>query len=90
MDVRAHIFYSGIVQGVGFRYTTQRFAAGLGLGGWVKNLSDGRVEMIVVGEKPKVEQLIQSLETHFSGSIRGKEVSYQDPIEQFKDFRVTI
>lgn len=88
--VRAHIFYTGIVQGVGFRYTTQRFASDLGLTGWVKNLPDGRVEMMVVGEKPQVSALIERLETHFSGSIRGKDISYQDPIEHFKDFRVTL
>jgi acylphosphatase len=89
MNVRAHVFYTGIVQGVGFRYTTQRFADDLGLTGWVKNLSDGRVEMIVVGPKAEILALLERLENHFSGSIRGKDVSYQDPLEQFKDFSVT-
>jgi len=90
MNIRAHVFYTGIVQGVGFRYTTQRFAEDLQLTGWVKNLSDGRVEMVAEGPKPKVLELFERLEAHFSGSIRGKDISYQDPIEHFKDFRVTI
>lgn len=90
MKVRAHIFYSGIVQGVGFRYTTKRFADGLDLTGWVRNLSDGRVEMIVVGTKPKVEDLIKRIDSHFSGSITAKEISFQEPIENFKDFRIAV
>ena len=75
---------------MGFRYTTHRFASELKLGGWVKNLDDGRVEMVVVGPKPQVLELTDRLDSHFSGSIRGKDISYQEPLEQYKDFRVTF
>lgn len=47
--VRAHVFISGRVQGVGFRYATQRQAGRLGLSGWVRNLPDGRVEAVFQG-----------------------------------------
>jgi len=40
--VRAHIHFSGTVQGVGFRYTTVSIAKALSLTGWVKNLSNGK------------------------------------------------
>lgn len=43
--VRKHIFFSGDVQGVGFRYRSFYIAQSLGLAGWVENLWDGRVEM---------------------------------------------
>ena len=43
--VRKHFFFSGRVQGVGFRYQSAYYARRLGLTGWVRNLSDGRVEM---------------------------------------------
>ena len=47
--VRKHIFFSGDVQGVGFRYRSFYIAQSLGLAGWVENLWDGRVEMEVQG-----------------------------------------
>jgi acylphosphatase len=56
--VRAHVFVSGRVQGVNFRYYTQRKAQELGLTGWVRNLWDGRVEAVFEGEKENVEKVI--------------------------------
>lgn len=50
---------SGRVQGVGFRYFTQKNASALGLKGWVKNLPDGRVEAMVSGSGKKVDELIK-------------------------------
>jgi len=61
MMERAKIFVSGRVQGVLFRDFTQRWASSLGLTGWVKNLFDGRVEVLVEGEKDKINQLIGKL-----------------------------
>ena len=55
---RLHLFYSGSVQGVGFRYTAERVALSLDLSGWVGNLPDGRVEVLVCGEKTDVETLL--------------------------------
>ena len=48
--VRKHIYFSGDVQGVGFRYRSCYIAQSLGLTGWVENLWDGRVEMEVQGD----------------------------------------
>ena len=57
--VRARLLISGRVQGVGFRYSTVGAARTLrGLSGWVRNLDDGRVEVLVEGPKDAVEQLI--------------------------------
>lgn len=52
-----HCFVSGRVQGVWYRASTQKEANALGLTGWVRNLSDGRVEVVACGEKEKVMQL---------------------------------
>jgi len=57
--VRAHVYISGKVQGVGYRLSTQEEAVKLGLTGWVKNLPDGRVEAVLEGEATAVEQMIQ-------------------------------
>ena len=57
--VQAHVFISGKVQGVGYRYYTSRQAQYLKLNGWVKNLPDGRVEAVFEGKRPMVERMIQ-------------------------------
>ncbi len=59
--IRAHAFVAGRVQGVFFRASTQEQAKDLGIGGWVRNLSDGRVEVLVEGKQSAVEQLVQWL-----------------------------
>ena len=57
------VFYSGRVQGVGFRYATRQLAAGYEVSGWVKNLPDGRVELLVVAmEKAEVEAFLKELQ----------------------------
>jgi acylphosphatase len=56
--LRVRVFVSGRVQGVFFRAETKSRAQGLGIKGWVRNISDGRVEALLEGEKEKVEQLI--------------------------------
>ncbi|MCI8376496.1 MAG: acylphosphatase [Lachnospiraceae bacterium] len=59
--VRRHIYFSGRVQGVGFRFQAGWAAKRFRLTGWVKNLSDGRVEMEVQGEPEAIEGLLESL-----------------------------
>ena len=59
--VRKHFFFSGRVQGVGFRYQSAYYARRLGLTGWVRNLSDGRVEMEVHGKESVIAQLVLEL-----------------------------
>ena len=54
MKVRKHIYFSGMVQGVGFRYRATYLAQTRELTGWVKNLYDGRVEMEIQGEENNI------------------------------------
>ncbi|HSA31569.1 MAG TPA: acylphosphatase [Candidatus Omnitrophota bacterium] len=85
-----HVFYKGIVQGVGFRYTTQRIAKNAGLCGWVRNCPDGRVELKAEGPKEAVEQFMSQLEQHFCGNIRDKEIYYENHLERFENFNITF
>jgi acylphosphatase len=58
VPARAHCFVEGRVQGVFFRDSTRRRARALGLAGWVRNLPDGRVEVLAEGEREEVATLV--------------------------------
>ncbi|WP_017652601.1 acylphosphatase [Fortiea contorta] len=57
--IRAHVFISGRVQGVGYRYATVETASQLGLTGWVRNLPDNRVEAVFEGAQPIVDEMVR-------------------------------
>ncbi len=59
--IRKHVYVSGRVQGVGFRFRTQQLARGLNLTGWVRNLDDGRVEMELQGQEEEIDRLFDHL-----------------------------
>lgn len=66
---RCHLYISGIVQGVGFRYFAKRQAIKVGLKGWVRNLSDGRVECLVEGEASALKEFASQARTGPAGSV---------------------
>jgi len=55
---RVHVYISGRVQGVSFRARTHREAIRLGLGGWVRNRPDGRVEAVFEGPDEKIKEML--------------------------------
>ncbi|HUO07737.1 MAG TPA: acylphosphatase [Phycisphaerae bacterium] len=64
------ILFSGRVQGIGFRMTAVQFASGRPVSGTVRNLPDGRVEMVVEGESAEIVALVARLSEHFGSFIR--------------------
>ena len=90
METQAHIYYFGTVQGVGFRYTVQRCAKDLDLKGWVKNLKDGRVEILIEGKEELIQQLIEYTNKYFDGYIKDQNISYGPAERKFKDFQITL
>jgi len=85
---QAHVFISGRVQGVFFRAHVKETADALGLKGWVKNLSDGRVEAVFCGNEDRVQVAIEkSREGSESSSVDNVEVKWEDP-EKFDTFEV--
>lgn len=80
MKVRKHIYFSGRVQGVGFRYSATYLARPLGLTGWVKNLWDGRVEMEVQGEERAIGEFLSQLRNQRYIRIDDMEVKEIDVI----------
>lgn len=89
MERTEHIIFTGIVQGVGFRWTTERFARHRNLKGTVKNLPTGQVELIVRGEDGDREGLVGDLNQHFSGQIRSIDRRILVENVEFSDFRIT-
>ena len=68
--IRKHIYYSGRVQGVGFRYTTARIAANYSVNGFVRNMMDGRVEIVVEGEKSEAQAFLDAVAAEMNDYIR--------------------
>ena len=73
METRLQAFVSGRVQGVGYRYFVYDHAMQLGLTGWVRNLQDGRVEVLAEGSTEALETLVAEMERG-PGGARVKEV----------------
>ncbi len=82
MKIRKHIYFSGRVQGVGFRYSATYLARPLGLTGWVRNLWDGRVEMEVQGDDRAIERLLDGLQAQRFIRIEDMEIEEIEPIEE--------
>ena len=89
MKKRAHMFISGRVQGVGFRMFAVDQAEQLNLAGWVKNLSDGRVEVVAEGEETDVEAFVDWCRTGpESAEVAGVKATYSDPGEELDSFTI--
>ncbi len=87
---RSHIYISGIVQGVFFRANAARKAEHLGVTGWVKNLPDGRVELIVEGEDHLVDQMVSWCRRGPPGAeVEDVEVEVLPYRGEFSDFSIT-
>lgn len=86
---RAHVFVSGNVQGVFFRDSTRQKAEELGLTGWVKNTSDGRVEAVFEGPTDEVRQMVDWCENGPSqADVDDVEVEYGEAEGDSESFEV--
>jgi acylphosphatase len=87
--VRVHLLISGVVQGVGYRWSCQRRAQGLGLVGWVRNLDDGRVEAVLQGTREQVDDMIKwCYRGPSEARVSDIAVAAEDPSEEFRDFGI--
>ena len=88
-SVGAVVFFRGHVQGVGFRYTCRILAKGFSVTGYVKNLDDGRVEMVVEGEGPETENFLQAIDqSHLKSFIRQHTVDWQPATGEWNHFYI--
>jgi acylphosphatase len=80
MAKRAHVWISGLVQGVNFRWYTVEQARQRDVGGWVRNLGDGRVEAVFEGDRADVESMIEWIRTGpRHARVSAVEVEWEEP-----------
>lgn len=87
--LRINAFVSGRVQGVGFRYFVLKAAQPLAVHGWVRNLADGRVELMAEGSKADLDSLLSELEKGPSVSeVEDVEVVWGEARQEFTGFGI--
>ncbi|MCX7887672.1 MAG: acylphosphatase [Verrucomicrobiae bacterium] len=86
---RVQVFYNGRVQGVGFRYTVRATAFGYEVTGFVRNLPDGRVELVAEGEEAELKAFLQAIrDSGLSGYIRHEQTQWSDATGEFTRFEI--
>jgi acylphosphatase len=88
MEKRVHAIYSGSVQGVGFRFACERAASSSGLNGWVRNMDDGRVEIVCEGREADIKEFLEKIYSIFNTSIRDIDVRWADATGEFGSFDI--
>lgn len=88
MHKQVHIIITGFVQGVGFRKHVKHAAKRLGLVGWTRNLADGSVEVVAIGDEDGLKKLIEACEKGpFLSQVDNVHVEWEDaPQEKFTEF----
>lgn len=88
IPVRAQVLYSGHVQGVGFRWRAAMSAEGLLVWGFVRNLEDGRVEIVAEGARRDVEDYLAAVRRRLREYIEDESVEWSDATGEFDGFGV--
>ncbi len=82
------VIFTGHVQGVGFRYTARGIAKQYPVSGYVRNLSDGTVEMLVQGAPADIDACVQDVQQEFAGYIRETRVEAAPYNPRYSDFQI--
>ena len=84
---QVHVFYSGRVQGVGFRLTVEENAQRIGVVGWVRNLRDGRVELVAEADEATLKRFLDALRTGpMKNFIQRIDATWISGTDTFDDF----
>jgi acylphosphatase len=87
-DHRRTCYFSGRVQGVGFRYTAQNLALGYNVQGYVRNLPDGRVELVIEGPDQDMDRLVEAIKHKLSCFTRRTDVVESSATGEFGGFTI--
>lgn len=87
--VRVHVHYSGRVQGVGFRYTVRSLVPGYDVLGTIRNLHDGRVELVAEGERAELEEFLQAVrDSGLRRNIQDEDIVWEEAQDKFRGFEI--
>jgi acylphosphatase len=87
---RVHILYSGQVQGVGFRYTVKTVAAGFEVTGMVRNLPDGRVELVAEGDADELNAFRRAIrDAGLDNFIRDEQLDWSEAQGGLRGFEIS-
>ena len=86
--IEVRFIFKGHVQGVGFRYTVCQFANKYSILGWVKNLSDGAVEMLAQGTQKDIDECCRSIENYFIDNISDVKKTIGEVIDSHVEFKI--
>ena len=90
MKKQIHAYYSGRVQGVGFRFTVREIAREAGVSGWAKNLADGRVEIAAEAQEETLNNFLVKIKHCFPSHIQDVEIEWLAAGGVFKDFSIAF
>ncbi len=88
MDKGIEAFFSGMVQGVGFRFTARYLADKHRIKGWVMNLSDGRVKLVAQGSQKDLDKFLYDLRKSFKKYIADFQLQEKEPSEDCNSFQI--
>ncbi len=86
---RFTVHYSGMVQGVGFRFTAERLARRFAVTGYVRNLRDGGVELVAEGEPAEIARFLHALAEEMADYIRDRRIEETPATGEFTGFQIT-
>jgi acylphosphatase len=81
------VVFGGRVQGVGFRATAVTLAQEFPVHGWVRNLADGRVEMLVEGERDQIDAFLGAVRKYWGDAIRNEETDWRPATGNYPSFK---
>lgn len=87
-NVRWDVLFLGRVQGVGFRYTSKQVAGRFDVTGWVKNLSDGTVQMVVEGLPDEMESYLDAVGAETHGRVTDRKIQRKPATGEFSGFEI--
>ncbi|MBN1396242.1 MAG: acylphosphatase [Pirellulales bacterium] len=88
MAMQRELFFTGRVQGVGFRYAVRSLAAGFDVAGFVRNLPDGRVHLVVEGEADEIDRFVAAVDREMGRYVAGVEEIERPADGRFEDFEI--
>jgi acylphosphatase len=87
MTICKHVYYSGQVQGVGFRYAAQGVASRFAVAGFIRNLPDGQVELVAEGPADQVQGFLAAIARRMAEYIENTSIQDEPPSGQ-QGFRI--